>query len=99
MNKEVGSLDAEVEQVPPSGRLVMRNARLDEMTVAIELMLHLQVDPALPGKMDLVIGEKITVRHLGTGQQGNQLVHKGSQPGVRLDRQDPGGSIQPFVGI
>ncbi len=56
-HQQVGGFDANIQQGASSGRFKVRNACFDQMPQTIQLMLDLQVDPALAWEMDLVVGE------------------------------------------
>ena len=77
----------------------MRDAGFDQVTVTVKLVLDLQVSPARPGEMDLVVGEEVTIRLLGGCQQVDQAVHELPQAGVGVLRPDAGGGVQPFVSV
>ena len=70
-HKQVRGFDADVEQVSATGGFIVRNACFDQMSMTVEFMFDLQVDPALVREMDLVVGEEIAIRHLGTRQKGD----------------------------
>ena len=53
----------------------------------------------MPGKVDLVVGEKIAIGILGAVEQVNQPVHEGGKRRVWLCSVDAGGRVQPFIGI
>src|SRR5688572_4003815 len=88
IHKQVCSFDTKVEQVSTASGFVMRYACFDKMPVAIKFMFHLQVDPTLFWKMQLVVRKDIAIWHLSARDQRDQRIDKGGKLGVRLKRID-----------
>ncbi len=97
--QQVGRAASQGERVDPAGGGVVRDARLDQVAVAVQLVLDLQVNPAHAGEVDLVVGEEVTVVRLGFEQQGEEGVHAGSQLRIRMKSINPGSCVQPLVCI
>ncbi len=52
-------------------RLVVRNPSFDQVSMAVQLMLDLQVCPAHTWKVDLVVGKDVAIGCLTAPQQGD----------------------------
>ncbi len=95
----VGGAAGDVEQVGPSRGFVVRDACFDQMPVAVQFVLDLQVRPARIWEVDLVVGEEVAVGRLSAGQEGDETLHARSQFIVWGGAVDAGGRVQPFVRV
>lgn len=99
LHDAVGGAADDLEQVGATSRLVVRDARFDEMAVAVEFMLDLEIRPARVWEVDLVVGEEIAVRLLGAGEEGDERVDVRGQFGAGKRSENAGGRVQPFVRV
>ena len=71
-HQQIGRTPCDRQQFCPSGGLVVRDARLDQVTVAIQLVFDLEIGPARAGEVDLVIGEEVAIGHLCAAQERDE---------------------------
>jgi len=78
---------------------VVSDTGFDQMPQAVELVLDLQVLPARPRKVDLVIGVKVTVLLLRCFKDVDEFCNERAQAGIGVTLQDLRGGFQPLVGV
>ena len=99
MHEQIGCPAGQGDRFDLGSSCVVRNAGLDQMAVAIQLVLDLQVDPSHAREMDLVIGKQVTIRCLGMQEKSEKGSHTGAQFGVWMKSVHPRSRIQPLISI
>lgn len=79
-DQQVRRPDSDIQGRAFAGGLKMGHTRFDQVAVAIQFVFDLEIDLPLVWKMELVVGEKITIRSLGLTDKVDVAVHQSFQP-------------------
>src|SRR5438876_2914525 len=97
--KTVGQPRGHVEESFLAGRLVVRHRRLEQVTGAEILVEEGQVPEAQVGLLDQDMSIQVTVRLLGGGDPGNQVIYLLLQRRIRMRPEHVRGAFDPLIHV